>query len=160
MSGSRFSNSDVPSAAVVTGFLGLDSWFYRLEYAAATFVLLGILFVWRFGILHSLSSEGIALTVFWLVWPDLLSFIPIGFVTRRSKTWPSWGSLLYNLSHSLLVWAAVLTAWSVLIGGFYWPLLGWAAHLTADRAVGFHLRAPSRNAEDSSPTMIRGEEDA
>lgn len=127
----------------VPGFLRLDSWPYRLEYAAATVAILGILFVWRLWILHALPPIDLAATLFWIVWPDLLAFVPIGVASRASHEWPRWGPTVYNVPHSLIVWAAVFGTWSWLSGGIVWPLLGWAGHITADRAVGYHLRARS-----------------
>ena len=44
--------------------------------------------------------------VLWAILPDLASFIPIGASSKRSA-WPSWGSNLYNIFHTILVWAVV-----------------------------------------------------
>jgi hypothetical protein len=137
------SGRDSFASSPTPGFLRLDSWPYRLEYAVATVAILAILFVWRLGILDALPPAAIGLTVFWMVWPDLLAFVPIGVASRASHGWPKWGSMVYNIPHSLLVWAVVFGAWSWLSGGLAWPLLGWAAHITTDRAVGYHLRARS-----------------
>jgi len=127
-------------------FLRLNSWPYRLEYAVATASILLLLFVWRLWILRSLSSVDLLLVLFWAAWPDVLAFVPIGLQARRSRTWPKWGPALYNAGHSLLVWAAVFGLWSVLERAVPWPLLAWAGHITADRAVGYHLRTPVRQA--------------
>jgi hypothetical protein len=37
----------------------------------------------------------------------------------------------------------VFVAWSFVTGEIAWPLLAWAGHITADRAAGYYLRAPS-----------------
>lgn len=157
MSRNTDTSVDAPAPGAGPGFLRLSSWPYRLEYAAATLVIMGLLFVWRLGILHDLPPEDIALTLFWLVWPDLVAFVPIGLAARGSQKWPSWGALVYDVPHSLLVWAGVFAAWSVVAGGIAWPLLGWAAHITTDRAVGYYLRAPSRHGEDDAPAAAIGE---
>lgn len=135
-------SEDVPAPPAGPGFIRLGSWPYRLEYAAATIAILLVLFVWRLLILHELPATDVALVVFWVVWPDLASFLPIGLASRRSREWPRWGPTVYNVFHSLLVWAAVFVVWTLLSGQINWPLLGWAGHITADRAVGFYLRAP------------------
>ena len=124
------------------GFLRLDTWPYRAEYAAATVAIVVVLFVWRLAILHDFPAFDIGLAVFWMVWPDLVAFVPIGFASRGAREWPSWGPTVYNATHSLLVWGAVFVAWSALAGTIVWPLLGWAGHITADRTFGYYLRAP------------------
>ncbi len=80
-------------------------------------------------------------TAVWFLWPDLAAFIPIGLATRAAPEWPSWGPTLYNALHTFLLWVpAFLAAW-VWLGNPWWPLLGWAGHLTMDRAAGYYLRA-------------------
>lgn len=140
-------STDVPAPPWGPGFLRLNSWAYRIEYAAASTAILLILFVWRLLILRQLPAPEVALTIFWIVWPDLASFPPIGLASRGSREWPNWGPRVYNLFHSLLVWAVVFVTWSLLSGGINWPLLGGAGHITTDRAVGFYLRAPGRPSE-------------
>jgi hypothetical protein len=90
------SGRDSFASSPTPGFLRLDSWPYRLEYAVATVAILAILFVWRIGILHALPPAAIGLTLFWMVWPDLLAFVPIGVASRASHQWPKWGSMVYN----------------------------------------------------------------
>ena len=119
------------------GFLQLNSLVYRLEMLVVTVIILAVLFYWRLFVARDLN---VYLTLFWLVWPDLASFLPIGLATRGSKTWPRWGSTLYNSVHTFLVWIPVFTAWSLITGSIQWPLLGWAAHITLDRSVGYYLR--------------------
>jgi len=107
-----------------------------------TIAILLILFYWR---LFMVKDLNVYLTVFWIVWPDLGSFIPIGLAASGGKDWPRWGSSLYNFLHTLLVPIPVLAVWSVLVGSIRWPVLGWIGHITADRAVGYYLRARSRS---------------
>jgi hypothetical protein len=75
------------------GFQDARSKLYRAEYAAATLALLAYL------IYRSLYLGGLdwASMVFWIFFPDLVAFIPIGLSSKR-KEWPSWGSYLYNTS--------------------------------------------------------------
>jgi hypothetical protein len=101
-----------------------------------------LLFGWRLLILKDFSLLAIGLTLFWFIWPDVAAFVPIGFAMRGRRQWPRWGSTLYNWLHTFLTWGAVFAIWSVARGSIQWPLLGWAAHLAMDRAVGFTLRAP------------------
>jgi hypothetical protein len=126
------------------GFLRLNSRVYRAEYAAATVAILVLLLGWRWLILNAFPWPSLLLTVFWALWPDLVAFVPIGFASKGSREWPTWGPTLYNAVHNLLVWGVVFVLWSVLAGQIVWPLLAWAGHITADRAVGYHLRAPVR----------------
>lgn len=124
------------------GFLRLDSRIYRVEYAAATIAILVILFGWRLLVLKEFPWPMLVATVFWAIWPDVAAFVPIGLASKGSKEWPSWGPSLYNSVHNFLVWGAVFGLWSLLAGQIEWPLLAWAGHITADRAMGFYLRAP------------------
>ena len=126
------------------GFLRLNSWIYRAEYGAATIAILALLLGWRWILLHDLPLPSLLLVVFWAIWPDLAAFVPIGIASRGSHDWPSWGPALYNSVHNLLLWGAVFLLWSFLAGQIVWPLLAWAGHITADRAVGFYLRSPKR----------------
>jgi hypothetical protein len=103
-----------------------------------TLAILGVLFYWRLVVVRDLN---VPLTIFWIVWPDLGSFIPIGLATRGSRDWPARGPWLYNSLHTFLVWIPVFAIWSTAAGSVQWPLLGWAGHITADRSVGYYLRA-------------------
>ena len=127
------------------GFLRLNSLAYRLEMLLITVILLIVLFYWRLFVVKDLN---LLATVFWIIFPDLASFIPIGLAMRGSKEWPRWGPGLYNIFHTLLVWIPVFAIWSILSGAVQWPLLGWAGHITADRSVGYYLRAASRGRVD------------
>jgi hypothetical protein len=123
------------------GFQVASSRLYRAEYAAATATILAyLLYRWLY-----LGGLDWASTVFWILFPDLAAFIPIGLSSKR-REWPSWGSYLYNVCHTILVFAV---SWFVL-GSPYWPILGWLGHITADRAVGYGLRSSSsaRAADD------------
>jgi len=64
---------------------------YRAEYAAATLAILAYL-VYRWLYLGGLDWPS---TIFWVVFPDLVAFIPIGLSSKRGE-WPGWGSYLYN----------------------------------------------------------------
>ena len=127
------------------GFLRLNSLAYRLEMLLITIILLIVLFYWRLFVVKDLN---LLATVFWIIFPDLASFIPIGLAMRGSKEWPRWGPGLYNIFHTLLVWIPVFAIWSILSGAVQWPLLGWAGHITADCSVGYYLRAASRGRVD------------
>jgi hypothetical protein len=123
------------------GFLRLNSIAYRLEMSLITIILLVVLFYWRLFVVKDLNLLG---TVFWIIFPDLAPFIPIGLAMRGAREWPRWGPGIYNFFHTLLVWIPVFALWSVLSGTLQWPLLGWAGHITADRSIGYYLRAASK----------------
>jgi hypothetical protein len=111
---------------------------YRSEYAAISIALLGYL-VWRalyFGL-------DVSQTVFWAIFPDLASFVPIGLSSKR-KEWPGWGANLYNAFHTILVWGGFFAAIWLLLRVPDLPLLGWLGHITADRALGYGLRRSQR----------------
>ena len=103
-------------------------------------ILLVVLFYWRLFVVKDLN---LLTTVFWIIFPDPASFIPIGVAMRGAKEWPSWGPPLYNFFHTFLVWIPVFAISSILSGGVQWPLLGWAVHITIDRSMGYYLRATS-----------------
>jgi hypothetical protein len=131
-------------------FLPIGSWPYRIEYGVGTVTILGIVFGWRMVVLHDFPLEDILLFVLFLLLPDLVAFIPMAFVRAPKGTWPPWGPPVYNVMHSLLTWAGVFLIIWVVTGSIFWPLLGWAAHITLDRAVGYHLRAPASTASGLS----------
>jgi hypothetical protein len=114
---------------------------YRLEMLLITIILLVVLFYWRLLVVKDLN---LLATVFWIIFPDLASFIPIGLAMRGAKEWPHWGPGLYNFFHTFLVWIPVFALWSILSGSVQWALLGWAGHITADRSVGYYLRVASK----------------
>jgi hypothetical protein len=125
------------------GFLRLNSRIYRLEMLLVTIFIIMILFYWRLFVVRDLN---VFLTVFWIAWPDIGSFIPIGLAARGRKDWPRWGSTLYNVLHTFLAAIPVFAIWSLLTGSIQWPLLGWFGHITMDRTVGYYLRAgPKKN---------------
>jgi hypothetical protein len=136
-------SSDAPPPPWGPGFLRLNAWVYRLEYAVGFVAIVGVLLGWRWLVVRDLPLTAIGLAVFWFLWPDVAAFVPIGLATRGGGRWPRWGPALYNSVHTFLTWGAVLVTWSVAVGAIQWPLLGWAAHLAMDRAAGFYLRAPS-----------------
>ena len=123
------------------GFLRLNSIAYRLEMLLITIILLIVLFYWRLFVVKDLNLLS---TVFWIIFPDLASFIPIGLAMHGAKEWPRWGSGLYNFLHTFLVWIPIFAIWSIFSGAVQWPILGWAGHITADRSVGYYLRASTR----------------
>jgi len=117
------------------GFQEWNSKIYRIEWSAIFLSIVGYL-VWRsftFGDVDGLQ------TIFWAIFPDLAAFIPIGIATRE-KVWPKWGSAVYNLFHNILLLGLTFVMLWVLFGDPYWPLFGWFAHITLDRAVGYGLR--------------------
>jgi len=116
------------------GFQDARSSLYRAEYAAISITIIAFL-IWR-----TIYVEVDWLQVaFWVIFPDLVAFAGIGLSSRRRK-WPSWGSTLYNLFHTILLWeGCFLGAWAA-FGTPYWPLLGWLGHISIDRAVGYTLR--------------------
>ena len=67
------------------GFLRLNSIAYRLEMLLITITLLVVLFYGRLFVVKDLN---LLVTVFWVVFPDLGSFIPIGLAVRGDKEWP------------------------------------------------------------------------
>src|SRR4029077_3677784 len=113
MSGPRQFSVDVPPRRAGPGFLRLGSTPYRLEMLLVTLAILVLLFYWRFFVVRDLN---LPLTIFWIVWPDLGSFIPIGLAARSSKDWPKWGPWLYNALHTFLVWIPVFAIWSLATG--------------------------------------------
>ncbi len=127
------------------GFLRLNSMAYRLEMLLITIILLVVLFYWRLFVVKDLNLLG---TVFWIIFPDLASFIPIGLAMRGAKEWPSWGPVVYNFFHTLLVWIPVFAIWSILSGAVQWTLLGWEGHITAERSIEYYLRAASKRRVD------------
>jgi len=126
------------SAGFGPGFQEARSRLYRAEYAALTIAILAFL-LWM-----TFFGGGVdwLQTLFWVVFPDLVAFIPIGASSKR-REWPSWGSGLYNLSHTLLLMGVVFFAILAASRVPYWPLLGWLGHITADRALGYGLRSKS-----------------
>jgi hypothetical protein len=124
-------------------FQAAGSKLYRAEYATATIAILVYLF-YRWLYLGGLDWPS---TVFWIVLPDLIPFIPIGLSSKR-REWPRWGSYLYNATHSALAFGLAFALLWLVLGTPYWPILGWAGHIAADRALGFGLRS---NAAKPSP---------
>jgi len=120
-------------------FQAAGSRLYRAEYAAATVAILAYL-VYRWLRLGGLDWPS---TVFWMLLPDLVAFIPIGLSSKR-KEWPGWGSYLYDVSHTFLVCGLAFGVLSLALGAPYWPILGWVGHITADRAVGYGLRSTTK----------------
>jgi hypothetical protein len=118
------------------GFQDARSKLFRLEYAAASIAIVGYL-VWRSVYLGGVDWLQV---IFWVAFPDLASFIPIGASSKR-REWPPWGAKLYNVFHTVLIWGIAFAASWLALGVVYWPLFGWLGHITVDRAVGYTLRA-------------------
>jgi hypothetical protein len=118
------------------GFQDARSKLFRLEYAAASIAIVGYL-VWRSVYLGGVDWLQV---IFWVVFPDLASFIPIGASSKR-REWPPWGAKLYNVFHTVLIWGLAFAASWLALGVVYWPLFGWLGHITVDRAAGYTLRA-------------------
>lgn len=120
-------------------FQAASSKLYKAEYAAATTAILAYL-VYRWLYLGGLDWPS---TVFWILFPDLVSFIPIGLSSKR-KEWPAWGSYLYDVAHTILLWGLAFAVLWLVLGTPYLPILGWLGHITADRALGYGLRLTSK----------------
>jgi len=69
------------------GFLRLNSIAYRLEMLVITIILLVVLFYWRIFVVKDLN---LLATVFWIIFPNLTFFIPIGITMRGTKECPRW----------------------------------------------------------------------
>jgi hypothetical protein len=78
---------DAPGPGAGPPFLRLNAWLYRAEMAVAAAALLVILFGWRLLVVRDLNAP---LAVFWIVWPDLGAFLPIGIASRGGRAWPRW----------------------------------------------------------------------
>jgi hypothetical protein len=115
---------------------------YGAEYAAITVTILAYL-VYRWAYLGGLDWGS---TVFWIVFPDLVAFIPIGLSSKR-RAWPAWGSYLYNIFHNVLTWGLASAVMWFVLGTPYWPIIGWVGHITADRAMGYGLRSNAGRSE-------------
>ena len=124
------------------GFQNARSRLYRSEYALITVSIL-IFLAWRY--IYSSGSVSILEIAFWAIFPDLVAFAAIGAASKKG-VWPTWGSYVYNVSHTILVWAAVFAVTWVVLGSPHWELLGWLGHISADRAVGYGLRETKKPA--------------
>lgn len=108
---------------------------HRVEHALLFAALAGAL-VYLVAFLGATTWGRVA---FWALAPDLV-FVPIALAARGGKAWPSWGAPLYNAAHTYLVMLPTFALASLLQGHVVWPLVAWAAHIEADRALGFDLR--------------------
>lgn len=107
---------------------------HRVEHALLATALTALL-VWT---VFVMAYTDIWRVLAWAIAPDLV-FIPIALASRKGR-WPAWGIGLYNAAHT---YASMLPAWaaaSFASGHVIWPMLAWAAHIEADRALGFDLR--------------------
>ena len=121
-SGPRFQNARSP--------------LYISEYAVITIAILAFL-VWRY--LYAPGGVDAIEVVFWVIFPDLAAFIPIGIASKKGA-WPAWGAYVYNFFHTILVCVAVFAILWVILKTPHWELLGWLGHISTDRAVGYGLR--------------------
>lgn len=109
---------------------------HRIEHALLALAL-GALLVWV--VFVARWTDGWR-ALAWLVAPDLV-FVPIALASRsRGGRWPAWGAPLYNAAHSHVTLLLGWTGASLLQGHIVWPMLAWAVHIEADRALGFDLR--------------------
>ena len=96
----------------------------------------------------------VAWTTFWGVFPDLFAFtVPFiigiwgwvsgaGFMYGRETIASGLAPMLYNYSHSLVIWFAVFCGISVYSKRPRWELFGWALHILIDvpsHGNGFYL---------------------
>lgn len=120
------------------GMMPAESTAYRIEYAVLTLVILGLL-MWRGFLTDSFGLFEIVLTFFLALMPDVV-FLVMAPYMKKGK-WPSWGSDVYNVFHSWVPWFVVAGSMYAITGDLFWPLLGWALHLSLDRTTGYYLRA-------------------
>lgn len=123
-----------PGYQPVSGFL------YRIEYGLLFLAVVAYL-GWRGAQVAGSDATTYWLTFFfWIIFPDLVAFIPIGLASRN-KQWPAWGARLYNSVHTIVTWALVFGTTWLLFQTPNWPMMAWLAHIGIDRAVGYYLRA-------------------
>ena len=113
---------------------------YRIEYAILFLAVVAYLGLRGTQLVGSDATAYWIAFVFWIIFPDLAAFIPIGLASRN-RQWPSWGSRLYNTVHTVVVWALVFGMTWLLFQSPNWPMMAWLGHIWADRAVGYYLRA-------------------
>ena len=70
-----------------------------------TIILLVVLFYWRLFVVKDLN---LLTTVFWIIFPDLGSFIPIGLTMRGAKEWRAGDPL--STTSSILSWSGFLSS--------------------------------------------------
>jgi hypothetical protein len=97
------------------GFQNSTSRLFRAEYALISLAIIGYL-VWSY---HSgIEWRNLAILVFIAAFPDIAAFIPIGIGTSKNSdkgAWPKWGADIYNLFHTILLWALVFgSVWLLL----------------------------------------------
>jgi hypothetical protein len=117
------------------GYQGAGSRLYRAEYGAISIAIIGYL-IWR-GMF--IGGVDVLQTFFWILFPDLVSFVPIG-LSSKQREWPLWGAYLYDIGHNMIGWGVVFVVFWFAFGVPSWPLFGWLGHITVDRAIGYGLR--------------------
>lgn len=93
-------------------------------------------------------------TTFWGIFPDLFAFTisfvigiiglikGVGFMYGRETIATGLAPILYQYSHSLVIWFVVFCVVSIIYKRPRWELLGWALHIFIDipsHAGGFYL---------------------
>ena len=78
----------------------------------------------------------------------MASFIPIGVATRGANE-----RLVGDLDSTISSKRFSSGFLSLQSGAMQWPLLGWAGRITADRSVGYYLRATSRESRLAGNTF-------
>ena len=114
-------------------FLPISAIHYKTEYLFISIALIYLLYQQ-----YAIGKLDITLLILFGVLPDLVFLPMLPFL--KNKNWPSWGSKLYNLFHSLATFFIIFTLSWITLGSIFWPLLGWALHITIDRTVGYTLR--------------------
>jgi hypothetical protein len=118
-----------------------DSRLYRAEYAVVSLAIIAYL-IWRAFFAGGLD---VIQTIFWVLFPDLIAFIPMAFSPRRRK-WPTWGVYLYDAVHNVIAWGIAFSAIWLIARSPDWALFGWLGHITIDRSLGYGLRVlPKRS---------------
>src|SRR5437870_11641885 len=78
-------SEDAKPPRVGPGVLPLNSIAYRLEMLLITIILLAILFYWELLVVKALNLLG---ADFWIIFPDLASFLPIGPLVAGARDSP------------------------------------------------------------------------
>src|SRR3989442_15642031 len=94
-------------------FLRLNSTIYRLEMLLVTVAIILILFYWRLLLVKDLN---VFVTIFWILWPGLGSFIPIRLAKPGGRNWPRLGSNPFKFLHTLPVAGPRLAIWGFISG--------------------------------------------
>ena len=99
-------------------------------------------FFWTFAIFFRRKKERWLAALFGVM-PDLLSFGPHFLLSLFAESWgfggrtalaniPGYIFLLYNITHSFVVFLVVFLLMYVFARKVYWPLAGWGLHIAID----------------------------